>query len=55
MKAYSVKAYGEEYGLPNKSVIIEAENFGDVYDKAWSMFPEYEDVWVYEIEKEGAE
>ena len=50
MKTYSVKAYGEEYGLPNKSVIIEAENIADASEKAWSMFPEYEDVWVWEIE-----
>lgn len=48
MKKYSIKAYGEEYGLPTKSAVIEAESRDEALKKAWSVFPEYEDVYVSE-------
>ena len=52
MKKYSVKAYGEEYGLPTKTAIIEAENKEDALKKTCDKFPEYEDVGVWEMEVE---
>ena len=54
MKQYQIKAYGEEYGLPNKSATIEAENKEQAQARAWEMFPEYDDVGVSEMtEDEG--
>lgn len=52
MKRFTVKAYGEEYGLPTKTAIIEAENREEAIEKAWDKFPEYEDVGVWEMEAE---
>ena len=49
MKKYSVKAYGDEYGLPNKSATIEARSRDEALVIAWGMFPEYEDVSVREM------
>ena len=49
MKKYLVKAYGEEYGLPTKSAVIEAESRDEALAKAWRMFPEYEDVYAAEV------
>lgn len=49
MKKYSIKAYGEEYGLPTKSVVIEAENKDEAMQMAWSIFAEYEDIGISEI------
>ena len=49
MKKYSVKAYGEEYGLPTKTATIVAENKDEALEIAWSMFPEYDDVGVREM------
>lgn len=45
---YRITAYGEEYGLPNKSATIEAKNKEEAQAMAWEMFPEYDDVGVYE-------
>lgn len=49
MKKYSVKAYGDEYGLPTKSATITARSREEALEIAWSMFPEYDDVGVWEI------
>ena len=46
---YRITAYGEEYDLPNKSAIIEAENKEQAQARAWEMFPEYDDVGVSEM------
>lgn len=50
MKKYQIKAYGEEYGLPNRSMIIEAESKEEAEQKAWCIFGEYEDISVSEVE-----
>ena len=48
MKNYTVKAYGDEYGLPTKTATIQAENKEEAQEIAWCMFGEYEDVGVWE-------
>ena len=53
MKTYQIKAYGEEYGLPNKTKIIEAESKAEAEQKAWCIFGEYDDISVSEVERDG--
>ena len=50
MKRYQIKAYGEEYDLPNKSTIINAESKEEAEQMAWCIFGEYEDISVSEVE-----
>lgn len=50
MAKYQIKAYGEEYGLPNKTKIIEADSKEEAEQIAWCIFGEYEDISVSEVE-----
>ena len=47
---FDVRAYGDyEMGLKTQDVVIIANSRDEAYDKAWSMFPEYHEIGVYEI------
>ena len=48
MKEFTIKAYGDEYGLPNKTKIIEAKDKNEAYQLALEIFSEYEDIGVWE-------
>lgn len=51
MKEYTVIAYPDENGYPRKETTIKANTQQQAYDMAWSLFPEYHEVGVFEITK----
>lgn len=49
MNKYLVKAYPRpDYGLRGQEKIIEANNIGEAWQKAYKMFDEYDEVGVWE-------
>lgn len=49
MAKFRVKAFGDEdLGQLPKTIIVEATNREEAVQKGWSIFAEYEDIYVSE-------
>lgn len=52
MKTYRIKAFGdEENGVGNRYAVIDAVDHDDASRKAWSLFPEYHEILISEVEE----
>lgn len=50
MKKYNIVAYADEDGNKRQEAFIEAADYTQAQIRAWKMFPEHNEIGVYEVE-----
>ena len=51
MAKYCIIAYADEDSYTRKEITVEARDKTEAWYKASRLFPEYHEIWIYEVKE----